>query len=357
MKNFINMKIYFLFPDLSAGGAERVTITIARILKKQGFDVEFLNLGYYFGDMVTWIEPEFKITNFGYNRVLSAIPALKKFMKAHRECLYFSSREHVNIVGLLAAKYAKVSMIVRIPNMPKNNLTKGITSFKMRIIKAINQWLLPSAKMIIAQNEEMRKQLLEFYSLPEDKVVAINNPVDKDYVLASAEGSENPFDSSETNFLNVCNIAYSKGIDVLIDAWDKVKAVIPNAHMYVAGRNNSEYAQQMMEIVKDRTDFNFLGFQSNPYPYLKHCDVFVLPSRMEGFPNVVLEAMCFNRPVASTTCVAIVKDIIREGQNGYYCDIENADTLADCMIKASQLKDINNNYNLFDLEKLLNVFI
>ena len=84
--------------------------------------------------------------------------------------------------------------------------------------------------------------------------------------------------------------------------------------------------------------------------------MFVLPSRMEGFPNVVLEAMCFNRPVASTTCVAVIKDIIREGQNGYYCEIENAGALADCMIKASQLKNIDNNYDLFDLEKLLDVF-
>lgn len=350
------MKTYFILPDLSAGGAERVTITIARILKKQGCDVEFLNLGFHEGDMVSWIEPEFKMTCFNCGRVLSAIPKLKSFMKAHPDSVYFSSREHVNIVGLLSAKISKSKMVVRIPNMPKNNLTKGIAGFKMRVIKAINQWLLPSAKMIIAQNEEMRKQLLEYYSLPEGKVVAINNPVDKDYVVASAEGTENPFNSSETNFLNVCNIAYSKGIDILIDAWCKVKAAIPNAHMYVAGRNNSEYAQQLMEKVKDRGDFTFLGFQSNPYPFLKHCDVFVLPSRMEGFPNVVLEAMCFNRPVASTTCVAVIKDIIREGQNGYYCEIENAGALADCMIKASQLKNIDNNYDLFDLEKLLDVF-
>lgn len=350
------MKTYFILPDLSAGGAERVTITIARILKKQGYDVEFLNLGHHTGDMVSWIEPEFRMTCFNCSRVLGAFPMLKSFMKAHPDCIYFSSREHVNIVGLLAAKMSKSKMVVRIPNMPKNNLTKGIAGLKMRVIKTINQWLLPSAKMIIAQNEEMRKQLLDFYSLPEDKVVAINNPVDKDHVISSAEGSDNPFMTSEVNFLNVCNIAYSKGIDILIEAWEKVKTAIPNAHMYVAGRNSSEYAQQLMDKVKDREDFTFLGFQSNPYPLLKHCDVFVLPSRMEGFPNVVLEAMCFNRPVVSTTCVAVIKDILREGQNGYYCEIENADVIADCMIKASQLKNIDNNYDLFDLDKLLRVF-
>lgn len=350
------MGIYFILPDLSAGGAERVTITIARILNKQGLHVEFLNLGFHDGDMISWIEPEFKMTCFNCGRVLSAFPKLMCFMKEHPGSIYFSSREHVNIVGLLAAKMSNSKMVVRIPNMPKNNLTKGVAGFKMRVIKAINQWLLPSAKMIIAQNEEMRKQLLEFYSLSDKKVVTINNPVDKDYVIASADGLDNPFNNTEFNFLSVCNIAYSKGIDILIKAWKKVKVSIPNAHMYIVGRNTSEYAQHLMDKVKELEDFTFLGFQSNPYSYLKYCDVFVLPSRMEGFPNVVLEAMCFNRPVAATTCVTIIKDIIQEGQNGYYCMIENEDAMADCMIKASQLTNIDNKYDLFELDKLLSVF-
>lgn len=350
------MKLFFLLPDLSAGGAERVTITIARLLHKEGYDVEFVNFGCRKGEMLDWIEPEFKLTSFNRGRVLGSISVLTKFMKIHPDGVYFASREHVNLVALLSARISGSKIIVRIPNMPKNNLTKGISGMKMRVIKTLNRWLLPTAKMVIAQNDEMRIQLLEFYSLPSEKVVAINNPIDKDFVIASAEEAGNPYDPSETNFLNVCNIAYSKGIDVLIEAWDKVKSAIPNAHMYVAGRNGSAYARQLMERVKDRNDFTFLGFQSNPYPYMKCCDCFVLPSRMEGFPNVVLEAMCFNRPVACTSCVDVIKTIISEGKNGYYCDVENADALADCMVKAVQIKNIVNEYDLFDKKLLINCF-
>ena len=349
-------KVFFLLPNLSAGGAERVTITIARILKKHGYEVEFLNLGSHDGDMVSWIEPEFKMTCFNYCRVLSAVPKLIHFMKEHPGCFFFSSREHVNIVGLFAAKLSKSKMIVRIPNMPKNKLSKGMSGFKMRVIKTVNQWLLPNARKIIAQNEEMRLQLLEYYNLSEDKVVAINNPIDIDYVRSSAERGANPFDASKVNFLNVCNIAYSKGIDVLEKAWPKVKLVIPNACMNIVGRKTSEYAKELVNKANELEDFIFWGFQSNPYTYLKHCDVFVLPSRMEGFPNVVLEAQCFNRPVASTTCVDVIKDIIMEGKNGYYCDIEDPEAMADCMIKAAKLKNIENKYNLFDKELLLNCF-
>lgn len=350
------MKIYFLLPDLSAGGAERVSITIARLLCKEGYNVEFVNFGFRVGEMLDWIESEFKMTCLEYGRVLNAIPKLIAFMKAHPDSIYFSSREHVSIVGMLAAKMAKRPIVVRIPNMPKNKLSKGIAGLKMIVIKFINQWLLKSAKIIVAQNVEMRNQILEYYRLPNDKVVTINNPVDADYVRASAEGSKNPFHSGEVNFLNVCNIAYSKGLDVLESAWPKVKAAIPNAHMNIVGRNTSDYAQELIAKAQSLSEFTFWGFQSNPYSFLKHCDVFVLPSRMEGFPNVILEALCFNRPVASTTCVAVIKDIIQQGSNGYYCNIEDPDALADCMIKAAELKNIENKYSMFDKELLLSCF-
>jgi glycosyltransferase involved in cell wall biosynthesis len=348
--------IYFLLPDLEAGGAERVTITIARLMLKEGYDVEFINLGGYIGEMNSWIEPEFKMTSFGFRRVLNALPKLCEFMKSHKEGIYFSSREHVTIVGVLAAKLTGCSIVVRIPNMPRNVLVRGIRGFKMHVIKVLNRHLLRSAKVVIAQNKEMRDQLLDYYQLPNDKVVAINNPVDKEYVQASAKDGVNPFSKSETVFLAACTVDYRKGIDVLMEAWPKVKKALPTAHMYVAGRNTCDYAIALMKRVSELSDFTFLGFQKNPYPLLKYCDVFVLPSRMEGFPNVVLEAMCFNRPIAATTCVDVIKDIITPGKNGYYCDIENADALAECMIQAYNLKEINNDYNLFDKDALVNIF-
>lgn len=349
-------KVFFLLPNLSAGGAERVTITIARMLCKEGFDVEFVNFGYRKGEMLEWIEPEFKLISFGLSRTLLAIPKLHRFMKRNGDACYFSSREHVNLISLVAAKRTKAQCVVRIPNMPRNVLTKGIDGLKMKIIKWINRRALKSAKVIIAQNEEMKRQLIDFYNLPADLIQAINNPIDKEYVVNMAKGTPYPFKHNEVNFLNICNIAYSKGIDILEDAWYKVKASIPNAHMYIVGRNTSETAKEVMDKAKGLQDFTFLGFQSNPYPYLKHCDVFVLPSRMEGFPNVVLEAMCFNKPIASTTCVDVIKEIVHLGVNGYYCNINDADALADCMVKATELTDISASYSLFDKEALINCF-
>ena len=52
----------------------------------------------------------------------------------------------------------------------------------------------------------------------------------------------------------------------------------------------------------------------------------------------------------------ILEDIIIPGKNGYYCDIENPEALADSMLKAVKIKQIDNRYDLFDKDKLLNLF-
>lgn len=348
---------YFIIPDLSAGGAERVSIIMARFLKKQGHKTCFVNLGYADGEMREWIECEFPIISFGCSRVTTSIFMLYRFMKEHPEAIFFSSREHVNIVGLLCTRFLNSKYIARIPNMPKNKLSRGLVGFKMKLIKFLNKHLLGFSHYVIAQNDEMRKQLIKFYHLSEDKVITINNPIDKEFILASANQPCNPYNNEEINILNVSNIAYSKGIDILLEAWPIIKNHIPRAHLYVVGRTETSYANTLISSVKDDPSITFLGFLKNPYPFFKHCNCFVLPSRMEGFPNVVLEAMCFDRPVVATTCVEVIKTIIQTGVNGYCCDVGNSEELAQCVLQAVNLSNIKNTYTLFDKQKFLDLFL
>ena len=227
---------------------------------------------------------------------------------------------------------------------------------KWKVIRWLNKKLLKRARTIIAQTDAMRKQALEYYPLKDNQVVTLNNPLDREHVIRSAAQEENPFEKGKTHFLTVCNIAYSKGVDVLVEAFRQVKSVIPDAMLTIVGRDTTDYGQQLKATLKGETDVRFLGFRDNPYPYMRFCDVFVLPSRMEGFPNVLLEAMCFNHPVVSTTCVPVVKKLITPGENGYYCDVDDSKQLARCMVDAIGIREINNHYDLFDQDLLLKIF-
>lgn len=350
------MTCHFILPDLCAGGAERVAITLARILKEKGYDVKFVCLGSEEGEMRTWLIPEFEVEFLHCRRVLSAIPKMKRLFANRHDTILFSSTEHTSIATLLTGKHLGIPVIVRMPTMPKNKLYSGFIWQKWRVIHVVSRWLLPYAKMVIAQTDTMRSQILQYYHLPEEKVVTINNPIDKSYILSSAEGQPSPFEGTGPHYLTVGNISYAKSIETLVEAFKKVKQHTPSARLTIVGRNDSDYARNLLSHLDIDESITLAGFKENPYPYMKHCDVFVLSSRMEGFPNVLLEAMCFNKPIACTTCVPIIKKLVRPGINGYYCATESPDDLARCMLEASNLSGIQNNYDLFDKDSFTKLF-
>ena len=288
--------------------------------------------------------------------MLFAIPKLKRLFSSRKDAILFSSTEHTSIATLLTGKRLGLPVIVRMPTMPKNKLYSGFIWQKWRVIHVVSRWLLPYAKKVIAQTDTMRSQILQYYHLPEEKVLTINNTIDKAYILSSAEGHPSPYEGHGPHYLTVGNISYAKSIETLVAAFKVVKQKTPSAHLTIVGRNDSDYARSLLSQLDIDESISLVGFKENPYPYMKHCDVFVLSSRMEGFPNVLLEAMCFNKPIACTTCVPIIKKLVHPGVNGYYCATESPDDLAQCMLDAAILTDIHNNYDLFDRESFTKLF-
>ena len=211
------MTCYFLLPNLSAGGAERVCITFAKLLRRHGIEVVFVDFGNGKGEMKKWIDGEFEVVSLGCSRVMLGISRMTAFIKSHPGGMMFTSREHASIAGIIVSMMTKTPIVVRIPNMPSNVLHHGLAGLKWKLIKLINRRLLGYAKYIIGQTEAMRDELISYYRLNPQKVVAVNNPVDKEFVLASAQGAPNPYEPGHVNFLTVCNVAYSKGVDILLE--------------------------------------------------------------------------------------------------------------------------------------------
>ena len=350
------MTFYFLLPNLGVGGAERVSARLAHILKEAGGDVRFICLCGEGESSNDWLSGDFKVSFLHSSRVFSSLFRLWRFLRHHRNTQLFSTHEHVSIVALIVGKLLGIPIIVRMPTMPSNKLYSGLTGLKWHIIHFTNRWLLPQAKYVVAQTDEMRKQVMERYHLLENQVVTINNPMDAADIRSRVAGAPNPFKGSRPHFLFVGNISISKGVDTLVDAFHQVRHQLPSAHLTIVGRNDSAYACDLLGRLDIDESISFAGFQSNPYPYMKHCDVFVLSSRMEGFPNVLLEAMCFDKPVACTTCVPIIRQLVKPGVNGYHCNIEAPSELARCMVEATSLHDIHNRYDLFDKARFVQLF-
>lgn len=335
-------KILFVLPTLHCGGAERVTITLAKSLPAEEFDVKFINIGDRRGELLEMIQKQFPLVSWGYSRTLYSIWKLYKFLKSEKTDYVYSSRIHVSIL-LLIINYLlpKFKVILRIPTMPSNKLYSGI---KALLIDRLERLLYRKAYKIIAQTDEMRSEIIQRYKVIPSKVVTILNPIDKDWITLKLKNQTTPYPLGKgRNYLAVGNIVYAKAYDILIKAFQEFLKTEPEASLYILGRKEGKYAEGILKLIDVdnlKEHIHFMGFCQNPYVYMKYCDAFVLSSRMEGLPNVLLEALYLGKPVIATMCVPIVKQLITDGVNGCKVEIENVGQLVEALERIVNIKDL-----------------
>lgn len=351
-------KIFFILPTLDCGGADRVTVTFAKGLNKAEFEPMIINIGKNEGELKESITGNLPLISLGKRNVSHSFFHLFELIKREKPDFLFSSRSHVSIIILLLGLFfKKLKIIIRVPNMPSNKI---YASIKSKVVRYLEILLYKNAYKVISQTEEMKKEINEQYNINLEKIVTLTNPLDTELILSKLHNSINPFTvRNAINYVAVGNVCYRKGFDVLINAFKLLIIEHQNAHLYIIGRNESKYAQDLIMNVKKmqlEDNIHFLGFSSNPYVYMNYCDAFVLSSRMEGLPNVLLEAGYLNKPMVSTRCVPYVDKLVQNGVNGYTVEIENIEQMHLALKKVISIKfnNIENSDNYTNLEQIFN---
>ena len=125
--------------------------------------------------------------------------------------------------------------------------------------------------------------------------------------------------------LTIGRLVYQKGYEYAIEAAKYLKDNCVDFKWYVIGEGNLKY--ELEELVKKyrlEENFIFLGTFTNPYPFIKECDIYCQPSRFEGFGLAIAEARILNKPIVATN-FNIVYDQIRNGENGLIAEMDGDD--------------------------------
>lgn len=351
-------KILFFLPD-DMGGAQRMTITIAQLLDKQTFDVCFVVMGK------NREKPVLKNIPQGYEILLInsnvahksklLVNALRTIKLIHKEkpTYIFASLCSINLILLLSSLFCRVKCVIRMDNY---------LDIESRLARILIRMLYPLAFRIISQQEDMEEVFRKYVKCKDNQLITIHNPIDKKRIDERTENVESPYkeDKDILKFLWVANITFNKGNDILIKAFMEVHKSIPNAHLYFVGTlKNNPYCDMCLKLVEDNAlqDYiHFVGYEDNPYKWMKYCDCFVLPSRIEGLPNVLVEAMYLGKPVVATKCIPFIQQMIDDGYNGITCEKENPTALADAMLKAVKLKNFKMTYQPSSADDFTKIF-
>lgn len=133
--------------------------------------------------------------------------------------------------------------------------------------------------------------------------------------------------------LSVGRLRYQKAHSVLLRAFHRVLAQFPNTVMLIAGdgvlRTELEAEAEFLRIAER---VKFLGVRHDIPELLSLADLFVFPSRFEGMPNAVLEAMSYGLSVIATA-VQGVDEVIRQGENGLLVPLEDPLALSDAILR------------------------
>ncbi len=369
-------KVLFTIHSPSVYGAGRMASIFALDAMKNGFEIEFA----YCRDVKAGerrITDELKEAgvpiHFVPNMAMELSPLgsrpLTALAKKIGADVIASSQLRDMAPAMLAARRAGrpgLAVCMNLPHFRGNPIVAAAK--RMLYSRAVREY----ASHVVAVSPAIKDYFVNEYHVPEASVTVIPCALDLSQIpTVAAETISNlrkEFGLLENDFVavNIARIHRQKGQDILVEALGKLKArgqLPPNFKMLLVGGCEDIDAEAMLNALKREISSNGLqdqvlltGFREDYRNFLHVSDVFVLPSRWEGLPLVVLEAFAANVPVIMTDYGKRFEDF-RDGEDGMYVEVENAQALASAManvvgLPKNELKEIGKNGHKYLVEHL-----
>ena len=328
--------ILFLIPSLRGGGAERVIVTLLRHLDRSKFRLALAVVDSRGAAYREDVPEDVEFIDLGYSRVRYALPKIITLIRRRHPAVVFSTLGHLNLA---------LAMIR--PLLP--NGVRYVARESCVVSEILDQYPKPEwwrwayrrfyqrFDTVVCQSRDMRDDLVKNLAFPSAKAVVIHNPVDLERIHRLAQellatGFEKRGNGdTQIHLVAAGRLTHQKGFDLLIEAL--ALCGNPRLHLTLLGEGPLQKDLEQLGQAKGVLDqVRFVGFQKNPYPFFARADAFVLSSRFEGFPNVVLEALACGTPVIATPAPGGVREIL-EGIDG--CVLAESVT-ADALAKAIQ---------------------
>ena len=334
-------KILFLVPSFVAGvgGAERVITILLRHLDHSRFECHLALVGEGKAFLED-IPPEVTVHHLGVSRMRYCVPAVVRLIRRLKPDTILSTVIYLNAMLMLAKPFlpGRPRILLREASLPSAFLAQGARN--PRILKWLYHHLYPKADQIICLCDAAVNDMVQHLGIRRDKLVRIYNPVDVVMVRQQAEVAESPYTGPGPHVMAMGRLQHEKAYDLLLLAFSSVLKAFPQAQLSILGEGplETQLKKQAVELSIDHA-VAFPGFQKNPWPWVKHADLFVLASRFEGLPNALLEVLALGVPVVATDCPGGVREIQKSAREIILVPPEDHEALAAGIVTALSKPD------------------
>lgn len=325
-------KIAIFMPSLFGGGGQRVMLNLAHGIAELGYPVDLV-LAQAEGAFLAEVRKPVQVVDLKASRALTSLPALVRYLRREQPAAMLSVFSFVNIIALWAWRLAGVRTRLFVAEHNTVSVEAGNASnWRSRMTPRLIKRFYPWANGIVAVSQGVRDDLSQLTDIPRESITVIFNPA---VVGAEVrEKSQAPVDhpwfgpGRPPVLVAVGRLQTQKDYPTLIHAFAQVRENRAVRLMILGEGPKRSMLEALVEELGLEQDVSLPGFVMNPYAYMAQASLFVLSSRWEGLPTVLIEALCCGVPVVSTDCPSGPREILKDGQYGQLVPVGDANALA-----------------------------
>ncbi len=323
-------RVLFARPTLTEGGADRVTITLLRHLDRARF-APSLVLMRASGPLLAEVPADVPVHELGASSLWTAWRPLARRLRRERPDVLFSTCSGMNLPAAVAARRVGGQRLVL---SERNGLVRDQPIWKRVVSLACKRALYPRADLVTAVSEGVRRDLVARLALPPERVRTVYSPlVTPELLAAAAAAPADPWlaDGAPPLLVAAGRLVPAKDFATLLRAFALLRERLP-ARLVVLGEGAQRGGlERLAEELGCRRHVRLPGFLANPFPYMARATAFVLSSRYEGLPGVLIQAMACGAPVVATDCPFGPREIVEDGVSGLLVPVGEAAALAAAM--------------------------
>lgn len=188
---------------------------------------------------------------------------------------------------------------------------------------------------IVVNSQGLRHDLKGNFGVADERIRVIPNPIDLAGVRALSENSLDmePFSGKAPVVISVGRLSAQKNHALLIRSFRKTLDEV-DARLVIVGTGELEHeVKALAKRFRLEGFVYFLGWQDNPFKFMRRASLFVLSSDYEGFPNALIEAMAVGCPVISTNCISGPAEVLKGGEYGVLVPPNDENAMAGAIVR------------------------
>ncbi len=262
---------------------------------------------------------------------------LKHLYKQIRPALIFHYVIKPNIYGSIAASQLNIPSIAVVTGLGYSFASNNWLS---SLVIKLYRFALKHVRYVVMLNEEDKRLFIDKRILTENKIKLLQSEgINLERFKPAAQTEPN----SNFIFLMATRMLWSKGVGIFAEAAELLKNKGLSFECKVIGFFEPNHPDsipiEQLENWRNKNIFSYLGFTENVVPFFNQANCFVLPTYYhEGVPRSLLEACAMQVPVITSNNIGC-KEVVKDGYNGFICEINNAAALSEKMELMLQMKN------------------